>query len=190
MDGSSWLVIAAVIQGGAAVVVAVLTHRLVKATREYVSLTHELAKAARTQQDVHAAQSAADYDRVSAFVEQFREKALRLPEGIDTANRMLDAGVLWTDEELADLSRLAANQGLALVASRAIDHLRWLGYWVREMELESKQTGLGIRWKRVPWDDWATHLTGALEALNRLHDSTKALLEKGTLGNLVERAGG
>ena len=44
------------LQAFAAVVVAVLTYHLVKATREYVRLTHELAQAARAQQEDQASQ--------------------------------------------------------------------------------------------------------------------------------------
>jgi len=63
----------------AAVVVAVLTYHLVKATREYVRLTHELAQAARAQQEDQASQRAADHDYLGALVEQLREKARRCP---------------------------------------------------------------------------------------------------------------
>ena len=75
MNVAPWL------QAFAAVVVAVLTYHLVKATREYVRLTHESAQAARAQQEDQAPQRAADHDYLGALVEQLREKARALPEG-------------------------------------------------------------------------------------------------------------
>ena len=69
------------LQAFAAVVVAVLTYHLVKATREYVRMTHESAQAARAQQEDQAPQRAADHDYLGALVEQLREKARALPEG-------------------------------------------------------------------------------------------------------------
>ena len=80
MNVAPWL------QAFAAVVVAVLTYHLVKATREYVRLTHELAQAARAQQEDQASQRAADHDYLGALVEQLREKARALPEGTATAS--------------------------------------------------------------------------------------------------------
>lgn len=56
MNVAPWL------QAFAAVVVAVLTCHVVKVTREYVRLTHELAQAARAQQEDQASQRAADHD--------------------------------------------------------------------------------------------------------------------------------
>jgi hypothetical protein len=80
MNVAPWL------QALAAVVVAVLTYHLVKAPREYVRPTHELAQAARAQQEDQASQRAADHDYLGALVEQLREKARALPEGTATAS--------------------------------------------------------------------------------------------------------
>ena len=80
MNVAPWL------QAFAAVVVAVLTYHLVKATREYVRLTHELAQAARAQQEDQASQRAADHEYLGALGEQLREKARALPEGTATAS--------------------------------------------------------------------------------------------------------
>jgi hypothetical protein len=56
MNVAPWL------QAFAAMMVAVLTYHLVKVTREYVRLTHELAQAARAQQEDQASQRAADHE--------------------------------------------------------------------------------------------------------------------------------
>ena len=66
--------------------VAVLTYHLVKAPREYLRLTHELAQAARAQQEDQASQRAADHDYLGALVGQRREKARALPAGTATAS--------------------------------------------------------------------------------------------------------
>jgi hypothetical protein len=156
MDIAPW------VQAFAAVVVAVLTYHLVKATREYVRLTHKLAQAAHAQQEVLAAQRAADYDYLCALVEQLRLS-------------------LWTEVDLYDLQRLAPHQGRASAAFTVIVHCRWLSNWVRKMEAEaSKPPRHDVHWERIPWDEWARNLAEARKALDRLDDSLTKQPERGT----------
>jgi hypothetical protein len=174
MDIAPW------VQAFAAVVVAVLTYHLVKATREYVRLTHKLAQAAHAQQEVLAAQRAADYDYLCALVEQLREQAGSLPLQQDTAPRMLGLS-LWTEVDLYDLQRLAPHQGRASAAFTVIVHCRWLSNWVRKMEAEaSKPPRHDVHWERIPWDEWARNLAEARKALDRLDDSLTKQPERGT----------
>jgi hypothetical protein len=180
---------AAIVQGLAAVVIVYLTRRLTTATEEYAKLTRDLAIAARAQQDVHAQQAAADYDRLLELVEQLLAKARELPDKTNTALKMLDV-VLWSDQDLRDVMQLAANRGLTTLASKAIEPLRWLGRCVEMMQVENRKApGAGVDWQRISWNEWAHHLTDAREALNRLHGALE-MLYQGTMGNLVERAGG
>jgi hypothetical protein len=173
-DLAPWLqAAAAVIQGGAAVVIVRLTRRLTTATEDYVKLTRDLADAARTQQQTYTAQQSADYARLVALVERLREQVAQLPVGPDAAQRLV-GGDLWTDGDLTDLADLAAKESHSFKASEVIRHLRWLAGWMGEIKRQKdKPSGLGVDWGRIPWDEWAQRLKGAQAALGDLHKAVE-----------------
>jgi hypothetical protein len=179
--------LAAIGQFLAAAAVAVLTYHLVKATRKYVALTNELAQAARAEQEARVVQQTADFGRLHALVQDLRDQAGRLPSGQETSPQMIGL-VLWTDMDLYDLFRLAANVALASAASKAIGHLRWLGRRVADMQaLKAHERD----WRLIPWNEWEEHLAGARRALDNLHSSVEAMFPtRASMAMVHERMGG
>jgi hypothetical protein len=201
MDLAPWLqAFAAVVQGIVALVIMRLTRRLTTATEEYVHLTREVANAARVQQQAQSAREAADRVQFATLVQRLRKRVSELPEPERARLRsaeLVDIGPRLEGECVALAARGAAL-GLTDEASLAAEHLRGLGNLVGQslrfplssrLRVEDYPPELHAEWENFPWDDYGAHLSGAREALDRLHGFLMATLEKGTLGNLAERAG-
>jgi hypothetical protein len=156
---------AALIQGAAAIVVAVLTYRLVQATREYVRLTSDLAAAARAAALAQTAASATSKARFVALVDQLRDQVAGIPLDVGSEYRLRNAS-LWTNDDLDTFMELGARLGFARDVTTAVLLLRRVAELVQTIkDTDPRQ---GAVWSSFPFRDYTDSLQGAAASLDRL----------------------
>jgi hypothetical protein len=163
-DATQVQALAAIVQAIAAGVTVVLTAVLVWATRRYVGLTAELAKAATAEGERQRKVAADQRLRFLAIVGRLDVLVADLPE--DRAESKIRAALVWEVTDVDQLLALAPHMGLATVvdAESAGPSLRWLRERVRFVQRVPEK--MGLDWdKELPAEIWTERLTYARKAL-------------------------
>jgi hypothetical protein len=156
--------LAAVIQGAAAIVVALLTYHLVNATRRYVKLTTDLATTARGELEMLVAQRTARAMRLRTLVWQLQTRVAHLPTDFRfEVERLHDLRTLWNAGDLEALQTLGADAGFAESCGVIAERLRAL-----EVHLRPKPTLTGEEINPDDWGQYRMDLKAAKEDLDRL----------------------
>ena len=176
-DLPAWLqATAAVAQLGFGYAMFRITRDYVRATKENVQATKDIAVSTAAQVELLRAGQSKDSKQEGAFAEVAQRVAilrdslesLPSPGAQAAADRLMRSATLPADQDLEGLTVSAARLGAATAetAARAVQDLRWLRD--RALEVRSVTPMQGYSWQDFRWDRWAAHYVGAKNALETL----------------------
>ena len=144
------------VQALAALATCILTAVLAFVTWRYVRLTTALAQAANAQIEAQRQAAAAQRLRFVQIAARLGIAVRSFPD--DRNHSKIRGAVLWRDEDVTQLTTLAAILGVPMVidAETAAISLRWLADRVRCVKsLRQDAMNAGTR---IPADEWAKHI--------------------------------
>lgn len=160
--------IAPTIQAAAAVAATVLTAVLAWITARYVRLTRDLVATTREELELlradRATSAAERRVRLQAMILNVRIIATSLPRNRDHAEAIVNAP-LWSPSDPDIIANLAAAYGTsaAELAAEATRHLAVLRELATAAQSEPQIDT--ITWERLPWDRWNEAIGGAERSL-------------------------
>jgi hypothetical protein len=162
---------AAAVQAIASIASALTTIALAWITFRYVTLTGELARAAREQLRMKQQSAASEAAQLLTLIDVLIGSLGKLPGDEEHAEAIRDVPI-WKHADIATLTSLtAAVVGTGTRVHDAIQRLNWIRGKVEQVQ----QTAPGrYPWDDFPFDEWRRELTAARASLGALRKEVVA----------------
>ena len=164
---------AAAVQALAAVFSVIATIVLLLITRQYVSLTQELARAAREQLRFQQRTVASEAAQLMTLIDVFLGSLKRLPSA-ESDGEALRSVSLWKHADVTSFGSLAASVlGPRTEVQRAIQRLNWVHSTVDRVQQLAPDDGSS--WNQFPWNDWKRQIDEARTALQAVRGDAQSV---------------
>lgn len=163
---------AAAVQALASVFSVVATVVLLRTTRQYVTLTQELARAAREQLRFQQRAVASESAQLKTLTEVFLGSLKRLPAN-ESERDVIRSVTLWKHADVTTFGSLAASAlGSRPEVQRVIQRLNWLHATAER--IQQTDPAAADPWLQFSWNDWMRQLNEARVALEAVRGAAES----------------